>query len=210
MPRLGDWFEKRAGLRTWKENKKNLLIPDHVNFFYCFGGISLVIILIQVVTGFFLLFFYEPKAELAFQSILKISNEVPYGWFGRNMHRWGATLLIATVVTHMCSVFYFKAFRNPRELNWLSGLVMFIMVWLFLITGQILPWDWRGYWVFVILVDYIGTWPLVGKFLIGPILNTFTVTRSYAVHVWLLPLVTIIILFFHFKMIKRHGISGPL
>ncbi len=210
MSGIGDWLEERAGYKTWKERKRDLLIPNHVNFFYCFGGISLVIILLQVLTGFFMLFFYVPKPEHAFESVLYLNNEVPYGWFVRSMHRWGATLLVATLLTHMFSVFYHRAFRRPRELNWLSGVCMFIIVILFLVTGIILPWNWRGYWLLAIWTDYIGSWPLVGEYLKMPILESFTVGRSFITHVWLLPLFTIIILGFHFKMVKRHGISGPL
>ncbi|HHL39717.1 MAG TPA: cytochrome b6 [Deltaproteobacteria bacterium] len=207
---LGDWLEERAGFKSWLRAKKNLPIPKHVNLFYCFGGITLVILLLQVLSGFFMLFYYVPKPQDAFESVLRLSNEVPYGWFVRSMHRWGATLIVATLLTHLFSVFYHRAFQKPRELNWLTGVAMFLIVWLFLITGAILPWNWRGYWVLVIWTDYITTWPLIGPLLEGPILNTFTVGRSYVTHVWLLPLLSLVVLFFHFKMVRRHGISGPL
>lgn len=204
-----EWLEQRAGLKKYINYKKNILIPNHVNFFYCFGGISFLIILLQVLTGFFMLFFYVPKAEEAFGSVLRMVNEVPFGWFLRNFHRWGATLLMATVITHMFAIFYHGAYKKPRELNWLSGVGMFLIVGLFLITGVILPWNWRGYWLLAIWTDYISSWPVVGEGLIAPILSSFTVGRSYVTHVWLLPAITALILTLHFKMVKRHGISGP-
>ncbi|MBI3397690.1 MAG: cytochrome b N-terminal domain-containing protein [Deltaproteobacteria bacterium] len=208
--RIADWLEERAGFKRWLNAKLNLAIPDHVNFFYCFGGISLTIIILQLITGIFMIFFYIPKPEEAFDSIIRMSSEVPFGWLARNMHRWGATLLVATLLTHMCSVFYHKAFQRPRELNWLSGFVLLIVVSLFSITGTILPWNWRGYWVLVIWTDYIGTWPIIGEFLKGPMLESFSVGRSFITHILLLPILVTTLLTLHFKMVKRHGISGPL
>ncbi len=210
MSGIGDWLEERAGFKSYIDYKKNLLLPDHVNFFYCFGGITFSIIILQVLTGFFMLFYYVPKPEHAFESVIHLSTDVPLGWFVRSMHRWGATILIATLFTHMFSVFYNKAYRRPRELNWLSGVVMFLIVNLFLITGAILPWNWRGYWLLAIWTDYISSWPVIGPYLTSFMLEAFSVGRSFVIHVWLLPLITIAVLGFHFKMIKRHGISYPL
>ena len=204
------WLDERTGLKRYWANKKGLLIPDHVNFFYCFGGISLSIIILQLLTGLFITFFYVPKPEDAFNSILRMSNQVPLGWLMRNMHRWGATVLVATLLTHMFSVFYHKAYQRPRELNWLSGTLLFLIVLIFSITGTILPWNWRSYWVLVIWTDYIGSWPVIGEFLKWPILEYFSVSRSFVIHIVLLPIIITILLVFHFKMVKRHGISGPL
>lgn len=207
---IANWFEERAGIRTWLKKKIELPIPKHVNFFYCFGGISLTIILLQLVTGIFMTFFYTPKPEEAFNSVLYMSNNIPMGWLMRNMHRWGATLLVTTLLTHMLSVFYHKAYQRPRELNWLSGFTLFLIVLLFSITGTILPWNWRGYWVLVIWTDYVGTWPIIGDMLKEPLLESFSVSRSFVTHILILPVVIATLLVFHFKMVKRHGISGPL
>src|SRR3989338_2018466 len=138
---LGEWLDERTGIKRYLKYKMDLLVPDHVTFSYCFGGISLTILILQLLTGIFMTFFYIPKPEEAFNSILKMSNEVPLGWLTRNMHRWGATILIATIITHMFNVFYHKAFQKPREFNWLSGFTMFLIVLLFSITGSILPWN---------------------------------------------------------------------
>ncbi|MBI5874477.1 MAG: cytochrome b N-terminal domain-containing protein [Deltaproteobacteria bacterium] len=210
LARISDWFEERAGLKGWLKRKKELPIPSHMNFFYCFGGISFTIIMLQLVTGLFMTFFYIPRPEEALNSILRFSNEVTLGWLMRNMHRWGSTLLVTTLITHIITVFYHKAYQRPRELNWVSGLILFFAVFLFSITGTILPWDWRGYWVLVIWTDYVGTWPVIGEFLKDPILGSFSVSRSFVTHILLLPIITAILLVFHFKMVKRHGISGPL
>lgn len=208
--KISDWLEERSGLISWLRRKRELPIPAHMNFFYCFGGISFTIIILQLITGLFMAFFYIPKPEEALNSILRLSNEVTLGWLIRNMHRWGSTLLVATLITHIITVFYHRAYQRPREFNWLSGFTLFLVVFLFSITGTILPWDWRGYWVLVIWTDYVGTWPVVGELLKDPILNSFSVSRSFVTHILLLPIITAILLTFHFKMVKRHGISGPL
>lgn len=207
---IGDWLDERAGLRSYWKSKKALLIPDHLTFFRCFGGISLSIIILQLLTGIFMIFFYNPRPEEAYNSILHMSNEVTLGWLMRNMHRWGATILIATLITHMANVFYQKAFRRPRELNWVSGFIMLIVVFFFSITGTILPWNWRSYWLFAILLDYIDTWPVIGAGLKWLIVDYFSVGRSYVIHILLLPILSALLLTFHFRMVKRHGIAGPL
>lgn len=207
---MGEWLDERTGIKRYWESKKRLLIPDHVTFFYCFGGISFTILILQLLTGLPMLFFYVPRPEEAFNSILYMSNEVPLGWLMRNMHRWGATVIIATLITHMANVFYHKAFRRPREFNWLSGFTMLLVVLLFSLSGSILPWNWRSYWVLAILVDYVATFPVIGDMVKWMMLEYFTISRSFVIHIFILPLLSALLLTFHFKMVKRHGISGPL
>jgi len=204
-----DWLDERTGIKERLRQKKGQAVPGHV-YFYCFGGISLFIILLQVLTGVFMLFFYTPEPELALKSIEYMSNEVSFGWITRNMHRWGSTLLLATIITHMASVVYQKAYRRPRELGWISGTLQFLVVFLILTTGIILPWDWRSYWSFALWMDYVDSWPVVGGWLKDFMLDTFTLSRAFITHVFVLPFLLFVLLRFHFKMVKRHGISEPL
>ncbi|MDH4203887.1 MAG: cytochrome b N-terminal domain-containing protein [Phycisphaerae bacterium] len=203
-----------SGIAEWiKEQiriKKGKPIPAHVNFFYCFGGISLFLILLQLLSGVFMLFFYTPEPDKALLSIAYLSNEVPMGWLFRNMHRWTSTLLLATVFSHMVIVFYLKAYQSPRKLTWLSGVFQLLMVFLLVITGLILPWDWRSYWSFAIWMDYIGTWVLGGETLQAALLDTFTLNAAYFTHILAIPILLAAFLSFHFKMIRRYGISKPL
>ena len=203
-PRIAEWIKERIRLKKAKP------IPAHVNFFYCFGGVSLFLILLQLASGVFMLFFYTPEPAKALQSIAHLSNEVPLGWLFRNMHRWISTLLLATVFSHMAIVFYLKAYQSPRQLTWLSGVSQLLLVLLLVITGLILPWDWRSYWSFAIWMDYIGTWTIGGEFIRNLLLDSFTLNAAYFVHILIIPLVLAAILSFHFKMIRRHGISEPL
>ena len=190
--------------------KKRQAVPSHVNFFYCFGGLSFVLIILQVVTGAFMLFYYTPEPAKALYSIEQMSNEVAFGWLFRNAHRWSSTLLLAMVFSHMVIVFYYKAYRSPREMTWVSGVAQLLVVFLLVSTGIILPWDWRAYWSFAIWMDYIGTWGIVGAPLKDFLLEAFTLKVAYYTHILAIPLVLAVLLHFHFKMVRRHGISEPL
>lgn len=210
LGKIYNWLDERTGVKKFITEKLEYPIPDHVTIFYCFGGLSFFIILLQVVSGFIMLFYYNPIPEKALESVNYISDQVPYGWLVRNMHRWGATLLVAMLLLHITSVFLHRAFRRPRELNWVSGLSMFGVVMLFSFTGIILPWDWRSYWNLSLWADFVATWPLIGDAVRDMMLMYFAVGRSFVIHIWLLPLISILLLWFHFKMVRRHGISGPL
>lgn len=210
MAGLLDWLEERTGFRRFREQKKAQAVPAHMGFLYCFGGISLLIILLQVMTGLFMVFYYEPDPHEALRSIERMSNTVPLGGLFRNMHRWGATLLMATLFSHMITVGFQKAYSRPRELNWISGVLQFLVVFLLLATGLLLPWDWRAYWSFAIWMDYVNTWPWIGHGVQSFVLDHFTINRGFVIHVLVLPLILLILLRFHFGMVRRHGISEPL
>ncbi len=209
ISKVSDWLNERTGFREQARLKRGQAVPAHM-YFYCFGGISLFIILLQALTGIYMLFFYTPHPELALKSIEAMSNDDSLGGLFRNMHRWGATLLLATIITHVVTVVYQKAYRKPRELNWTSGVFQFLVVVLLLATGILLPWDWRAYWAFALWVDYVDTWPFIGDFLKNFILDVFTINRAFIIHVMVLPIALALLLRFHFKMVKRHGISEPL
>jgi len=202
--KAADWI--REQIRA----KKGKPIPAHVNYFYCFGGISLFLIAIQVFTGVIMLFFYTAEPTKAFNSILFLGTKVPLGWLLRDMHRWTSTLLLATIFTHMCIVFYLKAYQSPRQFTWLSGVFQFLMVFMMLVTGIVLPWNWRSYWSFAIWMDYVGSWTIGGVALKNLFLDTFTLRWDYYTHILIIPLIIAMSLLFHFKMIKRYGITEPL
>lgn len=205
-----NWLDARLGLREMRQKKAAQAVPAHMNFLYCFGGLSLLILLLQVMTGIYMIFFYVPHAQEALRSIEAMSNNSVVGALMRNLHRWGSTLLLAFIFSHMVTVLLRKAYRNPRELNWLSGVFQFMVVFLLLATGLILPWDWRAYWSFAIWIDYFETWPLVGHFLKNFLLDHFTINRGFVLHILVLPALLTLLLNFHFKMVRRHGIAEPL
>ncbi len=194
----------------WWRRKKGKPIPSHVTFFHCFGGLSFSLIILQLVTGVFMLFYYTPEPDKALYSIEQMSNEVTLGWLIRNLHRWSSTILLATVFSHMVIVFFYKAYRSPREFTWISGVLQLFLVFLLVVTGIMLPWDWRAYWSFAIWMDYIETWAVLGEPLKNILLDTFSLKVVYWAHILGIPLLLAGMLFFHFKMVRRHGISEPL
>jgi menaquinol-cytochrome c reductase cytochrome b subunit len=198
------WF------REWWRKKKGKPIPSHVTFFHCFGGLSLSLIILQLVTGVFMLFYYTPEPDKALYSIEQMSNEVALGWLVRNLHRWTSTILLATVFSHMVIVFFYKAYRSPREFTWITGVLQLFLVFLLVVTGIMLPWDWRAYWSFAIWMDYVETWPVFGEPIQNILLDTFSLKVAYWTHILGIPLLLAGTLYFHFKMVRRHGISEPL
>ena len=110
----------------------------------------------------------------------------------------------------MVIVFYLKAFQSPRKLTWWSGVSQLLMVFLMVVTGIVLPWDWRSYWSFAIWMDYVGTWTIGGESIKAVLLDAFTLNAAYITHILVIPLFLAVVLSFHFKMIRRHGISKPL
>ncbi len=201
---VASWF------REWWRKKKGKPIPSHVTFFHCFGGLSFSLIILQLVTGVFMLFYYTPEPDKALYSIEQMSNEVTLGWLVRNLHRWTSTILLATVFSHMVIVFFYKAYRSPREFTWVTGVLQLFLVFLLVVTGIMLPWDWRAYWSFAIWIDYIETWSVFGESLKNILLDTFSLNVVYWTHILGIPLLLAGMLFFHFKMVRRHGISEPL
>ena len=201
--KIAGWIKEQVRL------KKGKPIPAHVNFFYCFGGFSLFLILLQLTSGVFMLFFYTPDPTKALLSIAHMSNEVPMGWLFRNMHRWTSTLLLATVFSHMTIVFYLKAYQSPRQFTWLTGVFQLLIVFFMIVTGLLLHWDYRSYWSFAIWMDYIGTW-VGGAAIKNILLDTFTLKAAYFTHILAIPLILAVSLFFHFRMVKRYGITEPL
>lgn len=202
--KVAEWIRNKVRL------KKGQAVPAHVNFFYCFGGISLFLIILQLFSGVFMLFFYTPEPEKALLSIAHLSNEVTLGWLFRDMHRWASTLLLATVFSHMVIVFYLKAYQSPRQFTWLSGVTQLLMVFLMVVTGIILPWNWRSYWSFALWMDYIDTWTIGGAPIKEMLLDNFTLNAAYYTHILVIPLVIALSLIVHFKMVARYGISKPL
>ncbi|VAX11291.1 hypothetical protein MNBD_GAMMA26-876 [hydrothermal vent metagenome] len=197
-------------LADWWQKKKAKPIPSHVTFFHCFGGLSLSLIIIQVITGVFMLFYYIPEPDKAAYSIEAMSNDVTLGWLVRNLHRWCSTLLMATVFSHMVIVFYYKAYKSPRQFTWVTGVFQLLIVFLLLVTGIMLPWDWRAYWSFTMWMDYVDTWFIVGEPMKELFLATFSLDVLYYTHILVIPLVLAGFLYFHFKMVRKHGISEPL
>jgi len=214
--RLGDWFDERFDVRIPLENFLKKPVPKHaIKWYFCLGGITFSLFLIQGVTGILLSLYYRPTPEGAYESILFIMNNVRFGWLIRSIHSWSSTLMIAFCIGHMLRVFITGAYKNPRELNWVAGVALLLLTMAFGFTGYLLPWDQKALWGSTVGSEILGIVPLIGGWLLGLLragmeITGLTLTRFYGIHMLVLPLLAFIFLGFHFVIIRRQGISGPL
>lgn len=184
-------------------------------FYYCFGGITFFLFLIQVLTGIILTIYYVPSVEKAFSSVYFISNYVHYGWLVRSIHHWAANLVVIFVVIHMIRVFITGSYKPPREFNWVAGVVLLLVTLGFSLTGYLLPWDQKAYWGSTVVTSLINKVPVLGPILHnivvgGDAIGQPTLTRFFNLHVMVLPATIILFLVIHFWMIRKQGISKPL
>ena len=183
---------------------------------FCLGGLSFFLFLVLTITGVYLMFFYVPSSLLAYSNILDIQAEVTFGLLTRNIHRWGAHLMVFFVFLHMMRVFYHGAYKPPREFNWVVGVVLLFTVIMLSFTGYLLPWDQISYWAVTIGTNMAGYAPLVAEptvlLLLGGLeVGQNTLLRFYVLHIMFFPLVAAIFLAVHFWRIRKDGgISGPL
>jgi len=224
--RLMRWVLDRTGLTATYQHQMLVAVPKHArNPIYCLGGITFSAFLIQVVTGLFLMMYYVPSVDHAWDSIKYIESGVPFGYIVRNIHRWSANIMIITVVLHMLRVYFTGSFRKPRELTWMVGVVLLIMTIAAAFTGYVLPWDQRSFWAATVgtnLLTAVEGLPLLGPiagpaarwlrevFIGGDEIGPATLTHFYGFHVTLLPLLMFAGMLIHFYLIRKHGISGPM
>ena len=191
--------------RTWIEN----------NLLACLGGLSFILFLLLLVSGILLLMYYRPTTGEAYKSVVEITNVVPLGWLVRGIHFWAGNLMVITVTLHLLKVLITGAYKPPRDFNWLTGVMLFLLTLLFAFSGYLLPWNQISYWATTVGTETFGTVPFVGeslKYFIrgGPDVSQITLTRFFALHVVILPLISFLFLILHFAMIRRQGISDPL
>ena len=184
---------------------------------FCLGGLSFFLFLVLTVTGVYLMFFYTPAATQAYTDILNLQTEITFGLLTRNIHRWGAHLMVFFVFLHMMRVFYHGAYKPPREFNWVVGVVLlFLTTFGLSFTGYLLPWDQIAFWAITIgsnMVGYVGLVGFPSKVLLlgGLEVSQNTLLRFYVLHIMFMPLITAVFLAIHFWRIRKDGgISGPL
>ncbi|MBW2000753.1 MAG: cytochrome b N-terminal domain-containing protein [Deltaproteobacteria bacterium] len=210
------WIDQRLDIHDYV--KKDILdkpIPKGLNVTYCLGGITFFLFLMLAATGFFMAIYYVPSPLQAYDSVDYITFETPMGHIVRGVHHWSANLMVITIFLHMLRVYIYGAYKKPRELNWISGVLLFTLVMAFSFTGYLLPWDQKAYWATQVGTSIMGTVPVIGEYAVkilrgGTKLGALTLARFYALHVIFLPIVTICLLVCHFFMIRRQGISKPL
>jgi cytochrome b6 len=209
-----DWVDERLGLRELAAFARHKTVPVHSqSFWYYWGGISLFLFLVQCFTGVLLLVYYRPGAE-AYESVRQITFVMHFGWLIRSAHSWSANLMIFSILVHMFSVFFMKAYRKPREFGWLSGMALLGLAAVFGFSGYLLPMDELSYFAtkvglqIPVAIPWIG--PIIANMLRGgPDVSEFTVQRFFALHVVVLPAIFVPLLGFHLWLVQRHGNAVP-
>src|SRR5213595_2162350 len=160
-----DWLEERSGLVGGIRYFLFRKVPGDTNWMQTLGSATLTAFIVQAITGVILAMYYKPDPTTAYQSIQHITNDVTLGWLVRGMHKWGASLFIILMFLHMGRVFLFGAYKYPRELNWIIGVLILVMGMMEGLTGYLLPFDQTSYWATVVAVNINGTAPFLGPFL---------------------------------------------
>ncbi|HEX9728868.1 MAG TPA: cytochrome bc complex cytochrome b subunit [Gemmatimonadales bacterium] len=210
------WLDDRLGLAVLGKLAKKKDVPVHKHtIWYYLGGMTLFLFIVQVSTGILLLFYYRPSAEEAYESIQFLMAEVEFGWLVRSIHSWAANLMVFMLFLHLFSVLLVKAYRPPREITWVSGVVLMGLAMAFGFTGYLLPWNELAYFATRVGTEITGAVPIVGDFALrvargGEDVTGATLTRFYAFHVAVLPGITIAILGLHLFLVQKQGMSVPL
>ncbi len=209
-----DWLEERSGLVGGVKYFLFRKVPGDVNWFQTLGSATLTAFLVQALTGAILAMYYKPDPRTAYASIQNITNDLWGGWLVRGMHRWGASVFIILLFMHMGRVFLFGAYKYPRELNWILGVLLLLMGMLEGFTGYLLPWDQTAYWATVVGINLNGTAPFLGPFLAqflngGSAINADTLSRFYAIHMLLIPGAIFALIGLHLYLVIRLGVTSP-
>ncbi len=210
-----DWIDERtslSGAGRWMMFRK---VPKGTNWFYTLGSATMFAFLSQAVTGVFLAMYYRPDATGgAYESVRHLTNEVFLGAFVRGMHLWGASVMVVLVFLHMGRTFLWGAYKYPRELNWIIGVVLLILTMVMALTGYLLPFDQRAYWATVVASNITGTGPIVGPYLAdflrgGSEFGATTLSRFYAIHMLVVPGLIAALMGAHLYLVAKLGTTAP-
>jgi ubiquinol-cytochrome c reductase cytochrome b subunit len=210
---LGQWFDQRLKLgKPIQEVMAHPVPRNTASWAYVFGSASLTLMILQFVTGICLAFVYIPSAGGAWSSLQTLNHQQPLGWFLRALHGWGSNFMVALVVMHMVQVFVFGAFKYPRELTWIVGVFLLLMTLGMAFTGQVLRFDQDAYWGLGIGASAVGRVPLIGPNLVhimlgGPIIAGETLSRFFAIHVFIIPAMLIAFVGVHVLMVLKLGVN---
>jgi quinol-cytochrome oxidoreductase complex cytochrome b subunit len=209
-----DWIDERtsvSGALRWVMFRK---VPKGTNWFYTLGSATMFAFLSQAVTGVFLAMYYVPSVTDAYESARHITNDVFLGEFVRGMHKWGSTMMVILIFLHMGRVFFFGAYKYPRELNWIIGFVLLVLTFVMALTGYLLPFDQRSYWATIVANNITASGPLVGPYLAdflraGPEFGATTLSRFYSIHMLLVPGAIAALIGAHLYLVAKLGTTAP-
>jgi ubiquinol-cytochrome c reductase cytochrome b subunit len=211
--RLVSWLDSRTGLRAGLSHLLDEPIPAGVNWWFTLGSILLGLLGVQVVTGLVLTLYYAPTPDHAYDSIRFLITSVTFGRLVRSLHFFGASFIVIAAVAHLLRVFAFGAYKASREMTWITGVLLLLIILAFALSGYLLPWDQRAYWATTVALNIARSTPLVGGWVAsvlqgGNDLGALTLSRWYAAHVILLPLLLLLLIVAHLALMRRHGIAG--
>jgi menaquinol-cytochrome c reductase cytochrome b subunit len=211
---LVGWVDERTGATPFLTGMLFRKVPKGTNWFYTLGSATLFAFIVQAITGVFLAMYYVPSSTEAYDSITHLTNDVFLGEFVRGMHKWGATVMIIVIFLHMARVFFFGAYKYPRELNWVIGVTLLILTLVMGLTGYLLPFDQRSYWATTVAANITGSGPIVGPYLAdflraGPEIGATTLARFYAIHMLLVPGLIIALIGAHLYLVVKLGTTVP-
>ncbi len=210
--KIGAWLDERFGWKAVWEAIFLRKIPK-VNWLYTLGSATLFVAIIQMATGILLTIYYVPTPDQAYDSVLYITNQLPAGWFIRGLHHWGASAMVVLTVLHLLRVFMYGAYKYPREVTWITGVLLLLVVIGFGFTGYLLPWDQKAYWATTVGTQIAGVAPGLGPWILrvmrgGDDLSALTLARFFGTHVWVLPAALMALLGVHLYLVIRNGISA--
>jgi menaquinol-cytochrome c reductase cytochrome b subunit len=209
-----DWLEERSGLVGGVRYFLFRKVPGDANWMQTLGSATLTAFIVQAVTGAILAMYYKPTPGDAYKSIQYITDELTMGWLVRGMHKWGASVFIILLFFHMARTFLFGAYKYPRELNWIIGVLLLVSGMLEGFTGYLLPWDQTAYWATVVGINLNATAPFVGPFLAqflqgGLNIGPDTLPKFYSLHMLLIPGLIFALIGLHLYLVVRLGVTSP-
>jgi len=213
IAQIGEWFDRRLQLAApIREVAEHPVPKNTASWWYVFGSAALVVFLLQLVTGIMLAFIYVPSASEAWNSLQNLNHDVTLGWFIRALHGWGSNFMVAIVLIHMMQVFLFGAYKFPRELTWVVGVFLLLMTMGMAFTGQVLRFDQDAYWGLGIGASIASRVPVLGPAIVklmlgGPIIAGATLSRFFALHVFVIPGMLIAFVGLHLLMVVKLGIN---
>ena len=213
MERMGAWFDRRLQLAAPVREALEHPVPrESASWFYVFGSAALTVFMLQLVTGILLALIYEPSAGGAWNSLQVLNHRIPLGWFIRALHGWGSNFMVAIVLIHMVQVFLFGAFKFPRELTWLIGVLLLLLTLGMAFTGQVLRFDQDAYWGLGIGASISSRIPVLGPWIVqlllgGPIIAGATLSRFFALHVFVIPGSLMAFIAIHLLLVLKLGIN---
>ena len=208
------WLDERTGASPFLRGFLYRKVPKGTNWYYTLGSATMFAFLSQAITGVFLAMYYEPDPTRAYESASRITNEVFLGEFVRGMHKWGSTVMIILIFMHMARTFFFGAYKYPRELNWVIGVVLLVLTLAMGLTGYLLPFDQRSFWATVVAVNINASGPVVGPYLAdflraGAEFGPTTISRFYALHMLAIPLLIAALIGAHLYLVAKLGTTAP-